>query len=430
MATTFLSRSFRRTRERAAGLLFSLGIDDSANELATGQSLTLTRATGRTVFDSTGRVATLAHSQMPWSAAYNAAAGIWEPVLDVGNSCVNKCLRSENFGTLWTAIGTPTRVAAAASIGDVALDLIGDDAAGTLEGYSQTIGFAGNGVKALSLFVKQDTSTSSVIRLRDTTASANRALGTLTWSGGVPSVAMSPGAHYATEACANGGYRLLIQSASVTAANTNVLEIYPATTSALAVANTGRLYVGGVQAEDAPWCRAYVRSDGSSGTANQDQPMSTVDWPAQDFTLYARVQRPAWAALSGTLDQAFIVNVGTGLAAGFNVQYSASTRTVSAQLIDDAGTGVSASGSIPGTDFYDFAAKFVNVRSAGQVYIDTGSGYGAASPATGPSVGNWSASVMRIGHFNAVTYAMDAGIRKLVLAAGARTLAELRGLNA
>lgn len=428
MTVLFPSRGFRRTRERASGLLFALGVDDLNPDLPSGQTLSLTRATGRTVLDATGRVASLAHSQMPWSMAYNSTESVWEPVLDVGNTTTNLCLQSENFGTTWAAVGTPTRTAAAATCGDLSLDLIGDDASGTLEGYTQTVGFSGNAVKAVSLFLKAGTSTSTVVRVRDTTASANRLLATIAWASGVPTVTMTTGTCYNTVACANGAYRLLFQTTTATAANTNKLEVYPATTSALATTNTGTVYAGGAQCENAFWCHAYAKTTTATVTVNQDQPTTGVNWAPQDFTLYARLQRPLWADLSGTIDNAYIAGCYGGAGAGFFVNYIGSARTVQAQLIDDTDTGVTASASIPATDFFDFAAKFSNVGTAGVVRIDVGSGYGTASATGGACASTWSASTMQIGHFNSVSYALDAGLRRLLIASGARTLAEMRGL--
>jgi hypothetical protein len=115
------------------------------------------------------------------------------------------------------------------------LDLLGDDSATVLEGYSQTITFTGNALKAVSLVLAAGTSTSTVVRLRDTTAGTNRLLATITWAAGVPTVTMTTGEKAGEPvALASGGYRVGFQTTSVTAANTHLLQIYPATTAALA----------------------------------------------------------------------------------------------------------------------------------------------------------------------------------------------------
>jgi hypothetical protein len=312
----------------------------------------------------------------------------------------------------------------------VALDLLGDDAAGTLEGYSQSITFASSAAKALSCFVRKGTSTSSVIRLRDTTAGANRLLATVTWSGNVPSVSMTAGQHYGSVALAGDVYRLLFQSTSVTHTNTNQIEIYPATTSGLAVANTGTLYVGGVQALENVRCGSYFKTTTGGGQAALDYITSTVSWLPQDFTVYARIQRPPWADLTaGTPSAGDICNLGTGAGAGFRLQFSGATPPlIGALLTDTSGTAVSAYTSIPASQVIDVAAKFTNVVAGGYVQVDTGSGYGSASSTAGVVSGSWSNSTLVIGAFDTVSNAMDCGIRRLIIAPGARTLSQMRGL--
>ncbi|RTL04209.1 MAG: hypothetical protein EKK62_16845 [Acidimicrobiia bacterium] len=428
MPSLFPTRAFRRTRERSSGLLFALGVDDLSSTLTTGQTLTLARSSGRTTFDSVGRVVTLAHSQMPWSTAYNATSSSYEPILSSDRIATNLCLQSENFGTTWTAIGTPTRTATAAYCGDLALDLIGDDAAGTLEGYSQVITFTASAVKAVSLFIKQGTSTSSVIRLRDTTASANRLLATVTWSGGVPSVAMTTGTSLGQVACYNGVYRLLFLSSSVTAANTNQLEIYPATTSALAVANTGTLYAGGVMAQNAAWPQAYIKTTTGTVTTGADLLTSTFAATPQDFTVYVRFPAPPFlAGLSGIGGAVF----GLGNSASGANFYAVITSSGIGANITDGSTSVGATTALTAATWYDVAIQYNNVTSAARVRIDTGSGFGSYSSASG-GITAWNSSTLRIAHLEdggGAGYQLDGGIRKLVIAPGARTLAEMQGLN-
>ena len=428
MPTLFPTRAFRRTKERASGLLLALGVDDLSSSLVTGQTLSLARASGRTVFDSTGRLCTLAHSQLGWSSVYNTTGAVWEPVLMSDRAATNLCLQSENFGTTWVAIGTPTRTAAAASCGDLALDLIGDDAAGTLEGYSQVITFTTNATKAVSLFIKQGTSTSSVIRVRDTTASANRLLATVTWASGVPSVAMTTGTNLGAVPCANGVYRLLFQTSSVTVANTNQIEVYPATTSALAVANTGTLYVGGVQAQNWAWPQAYIKTTTTTATTVSDQFTTTFAAAPQDFTAYVRFPAtPFLAGLSG---------IGGGLFSLGSIPSGASfyaviTASGLGANITDGTTSVGATGTLTASQWYDAAMQFNNVTTAARVRVDVGAGFGAYSSASGP-ITTWGSSTLRIGNVEdsgGPNYNLDGGIRKLIIAPGARTLAEMRGLN-
>ena len=77
--------------------------------------------------------------------------------------------------------------------------------------------FTGNAVKMFSTFVAQGTSTTTAFRLRDTTASANRLLSVVTWSAGVPSIAMTTGTYIGKERCSTGVWRLHFQTTSATA---------------------------------------------------------------------------------------------------------------------------------------------------------------------------------------------------------------------
>lgn len=162
----------------------------------------------------------------------------------------NLVLQSENFGTTWTAVGTPTRSAAAHVASGITLDLIGDDDAGAEEGYKQTIAFTTSATKGVSVFVKNGTAPAASgfrVKLRDSSAGADRLNAVVTFdAGGNPSVVAGTGTFLGYELQADGVYRLLFRSAAITHTNTNELSISPAATTA----ETGNLYTGGFQAED------------------------------------------------------------------------------------------------------------------------------------------------------------------------------------
>lgn len=427
----FPTRGFRRTRERASGLLFVFGVDDLSSTLVTGQTLSLTRATDRTIYDSAGRVSTIVHSEFPWSSAYNGTTAQWEPTVDCQSPRTNLVLRSEDFSASWVAIGTPTRTAASATCGDVVLDLIGDDAAGTLEGYSQVVTFTSNATKVVSLFVKQGTSTSSVVRLRDTTASANRLLATLTWSGSAPSVAMTTGTYIGATALANGVYRLLFQTSSVTAANTNQLEIYPATTSALAIANTGTLYVGGVMAQNALISGAYVKTLGSTVTHDKDHITTTIGFLPQTLTAYMRVANPTAMSGSPSVTASYFA-IGLGASSSY-ISVLRANSSYRAMLYDSAATLKTADLTATGGDTVsDLCAQFDALTTAPRCRLDIGDGNGFGSwTSTGVGFTSWGNTTMGIGTSSSSTSggACDSGVRKLIIAPGLRTLSEMQGLN-
>lgn len=427
MPQLFPSRAFRRTRERASGLLFAFGVDDMSPTLVTGQTLALTRATGRTVFDQTGRVSHIAHSQWPWSMVYNSAEATWEPTLDVRPATTNLCLQSENFGTTWAAISTPTRTAAALTVGDVALDLLSDTSAAALQGYSQVVTFTGNAVKAASFFSAPGTNTSLVVRLRDVTGAANRLLATITWTGGVPTVTMTTGTNIGVIACANGAYRFQFQTTSVTAANTNQLEVYPATTAALAVANTGTAYVGGVQVENQPAPGPYVKRTTATATSNFDIISTPVAIPLADFSVYVRLARPWWAGTTTGWSNTTGVfgQVASVTNSYWSIDIDAANNNLRA-VLGTGGSGMTAPASMPATSMIDCCANFRNLTTGPSCRLDVGAGPTAYS-APIAAVAQWNSTTTYIGSDGLLSLGL--GVRKIIVASGIRSLSEMRGLN-
>lgn len=184
---------------------------------------------------------------------------------------VNRIIQSEDMGTTWAAVGTPTRVAANTRCGDVVLDLIGDDSAAALEGYSNDITWSGDGTKSVTVHVAQGTSTSSVVRMRDETAGADRLLAAITWSGATPVVTMTTGTEEkAPQQLADSVWRIFLVTTAATAANTNRLYAYPATDAALSVGNTGTINMGGWMGEDASSSTSYIKTTTAVVTRNID----------------------------------------------------------------------------------------------------------------------------------------------------------------
>lgn len=377
--------------EARSGLLFGYDVADYPERglyaAATG-ALTFARNSVATAWESRGGLAAvLAHQ--PRLEGFGGALG-----RPLEGAATNLCLRSENFGTTWAAIGTPTRVAAAKRAGVLVLDLLGDDAAGTLEGYSQVITFTGNAVKAVAVYVAQGSSTSSVIRLRDTTAGANRLLATVTWSGGAPSVAMTTGTLIAVENGGGGVFRVLLATSSVTAGNTNQLEVYPATTSALVTTNTGTLYVGGVQAENALWPSSYLPTTAATVSRVADVLTSSLLVAPQDYTVLFTSRRPVWADVSGALG-AHQYGLSWGASgARFALYGDASARNLVASLHDGSGAQT-VSAAIPAGDIA-CAVQLTGFPDAPTVRLDVGSGYGSWSTATA-RIAAWGTTALALG---------------------------------
>lgn len=254
------------------------------------QSGTFTRATTATEVGIGGTYAAVASDKAATMWVDTDADGVRDlPGLGLWQSRTNLVLQSENFGTTWTTAGTPTRSVAAATCGTVSLDLIGDDTGGAKEGYVQPVTFTGNAVKAVSAFWKAPTSAAAggaEILLWDNTAGASRMDAVVTaTSAGAPSVAMSAGTYLGAERLAGGIYRLHFQSSSVTAANTNRIEVYPAAVSG----QQGNVYLGGVQCENAPVPGPYIPTTTGTVTRNADTLSFACNGGPQTLTVYVRL---------------------------------------------------------------------------------------------------------------------------------------------
>ena len=195
----------------------------------------------------------------------------------------------------WTNIGatTPTLASATTTRGALVLDTLGDDdAAVAAEGKFQLVAFTGNSSKGISFYVKQGTSTSFAIRLRDTTALANRLLAAGTFSGGAPVIAMTTGVDLTgtpEQLGTSGVYRIELRAQGVVAANVNQIEIYPATNAALAVAGTGTIEIGGLQAENQISPSTYMPTGLATTTTRNEDKLSHNYAPLEPASIYAEV---------------------------------------------------------------------------------------------------------------------------------------------
>lgn len=321
------------------------GIVNTTPSVAKGSGApTFARATTATTVLSTGLVGSVASGQ---PRSLYSPAGVYLGYYAEQIS-TNLCLQSENFGTTWVAIGTPIRTSGADTCGTVSLDSLNDADAGTLDGYSQVVTFTSNAVKAISVYVKAGTSTSSVIRVRDTTATADVLLVTLAWSGGVPTPTATTGTVIETQALGNSVFRVRMATATVTAANTNQIEIYPATTSALVVGNTGTMLCGGVQAENNTFPTSYIPTTTATVTRNADNLTYPFAGNANAATgsIYAEVMTEWTTTPSIATIVAFNTSGGNaalfvgGLQASTTVRTNDGTTTVSQTGLTDMFTGI------------------------------------------------------------------------------------------
>lgn len=244
--------------------------DDITAANVKGPPVTVTRAgTGKTRITSTGTFENLSANVLLRDYIGNGAE-FMVAGFNVENAHTNLVLQSEDFSTTWVNAGTPTFSANTTTLGSANLDTLGDDSAVAAEGKTQTITFTGNAVKVCSFVIKQGTSTSTVVRLRDTTALADRLLAAVTWSGGLPVVTMTTGTLRGVDKLASSSFRVRVETTSVTAANVNSLEYYPATDSALLITNTGDAQIGGMQCENSTLSHSYTPTTTATVTVNAD----------------------------------------------------------------------------------------------------------------------------------------------------------------
>lgn len=110
----------------------------------------------------------------------------------------------------------------------------------------------------------------------------------------------------------------------------------------------------------------------------------------------------------------------------WGIRYSDIAGNIEA-LLDDGTTTVTALDAIPAGGFVDICAQFTNVTSAGKVRLDVGAGFGSYSATVTP-ISAWASATLYLGSWSSGAENMDAGLRRLIIAPGARTLASLKGV--
>jgi hypothetical protein len=352
------------------------------------------------------------------------------PLLLLEGSRANVCLQSENFGTTWSAVGTPTRSAAAYTAGGVSMDLLGDDSAAVLKYYQISPTLTGDGVKGFSFFFKQGTSASTAFRLRDTVTAANRVLGVVTWAGSVPTVTITTGTALLTQTCF-GMYRALIASTSATAANAHVLEFFPAADAGLGVGGTGDVYLGGVMLENAAFPSSYIPTTTAAVTRAADAlsfPFSPVP---QAMTVYADgiESGPLSAAISQR-----IAEIGDGSGARFILYRDpAGGGSASALFNNGAGSVTASAVASPAVTAGVRAEWRLAMSSAGALTVGISTASGAEVTNTGSAQAlpaAWNALTLNVnkdGASSAGGFGFLA-LRSLKIAAGNLTMAQMRTL--
>lgn len=274
--------------------------DDLGVDALSGQAGTLVRSlTSNIVVGSgimaNGRLRTPSRNQPRFTMLDLDGDGVLEqPALSIEEGRSNLILQPSNFGTIWTAIGTPTRTAAAITAGDVVLDLLGDTNGASADGYRQSpiSGISGNASKAFSFFWGRGSSPAAAgtrYLIDDTTAPATRGDFTVTANAdGTPNVTATVGVYLGYEFVGTWLgvriYRVDTRTTAVTAANTHRIDVYPAGTAA----QQGNVYTGGLQFENGLSPTSLIAQTTTARTRNSDLLTFPLGILPQPISLYAR----------------------------------------------------------------------------------------------------------------------------------------------
>lgn len=183
----------------------------------------------------------------------------------------------------WTDSGSPTTTAVPSPYAGVSAYLIDDNDGATAEYKIRTVAFTGDAVKAIAIVMKKGTAAASTIVLRDTSAGADRLIATITWSGTDPGTPAVPtGTYLGKRELWNDFWLVLLQTASVTAANTNQLWLYATSSTG---ADTGSTYYALPTAANAPFLSNVLTA---SQAAVKPDLRFTFPFPVQALSFYLR----------------------------------------------------------------------------------------------------------------------------------------------
>ena len=339
---------------------------------------------------------------------------------------------SESFGN-WTPVGTTAQVSqtsGALGLGTVSLTEVTAASSGGAYGfYDAAIAFAGNGIKAASIVLAPGNSTRCALHLHDDTLNASRLLANIEWSSGQPVVAYLPvGAYYGAVALGNGAFRLLFAtSTDVVAGSAHSFNLYPGYNSPSGLAAAGSVLAGALQLEDSTAPSSYVPTTGA-GTASRsaDNLLWAFVLAPQAQTLYARFFD--YGTICGALGR--VAWIGAGDAAAPFLSVDGGGGTPRCYHAEPAGSVFAQAASGPA--YGDSVELRAVLRADGAVLVaqslnggaEVATGYTAALALTSA----WSSGTLYVGGNGPGGAFGFAALVSLKLAAGLRTLAQMRAL--
>ncbi|UCH46492.1 MAG: hypothetical protein JSU95_10190 [Betaproteobacteria bacterium] len=247
---------------------------DFVTSPAVPSGMTFSRASTGNYLNSSGVLVSAAINTARFD--YNAAGTCRGLLIESATS--NICLRSEDFATTWTNVGTPTLAAnsTVAPDGNTTASTITDSSTTAIQGKRQTITIANDGLKH----------TASIFIAKTVGAPTNFPLINLRLSGGTVvdmylSINTTTGQILASSA-ANASiieypsfWRIALSATNNTSGNTSLLlSIYPAGNSTLSIAvntaATGSAVFWGAQVEKKDVCTSYVKTTTAAVSRSAD----------------------------------------------------------------------------------------------------------------------------------------------------------------
>lgn len=215
--------------------------------------------------------------------------------------------------TAWSVGGTPGVTGSVDDpAGGTGAYTIEDADGAALEFVVRNISFTGDAAKSFTFVVRENTMPASgtqVLKVRDTSAAADRLLLSIaSWSDGDPQVTATTGTLVGKQYVGNGYWAIYGLSTTITAANTNRVEILPASGDA---AYTGIIDVYRVNAYDSAAGPVSSILDASEALAQETMYVPFTAAP-QEMTIYSKhVERGTLLADSQRLWQIGAANSAT-----------------------------------------------------------------------------------------------------------------------
>lgn len=412
---------------RASTLLLNVVPNGKIATAETGQALTFARASvGGHASDTLGRVRQTIHSQPKWEAVDLDGDGVRETMgLLLEPARTNAFDNSEDWTAgAWAKTGTTiTADAITAPDGRSVADKIKEDNTSGPHNISRATGaLTASTYSSFSVWMKAAERSFGVIHMLRKDNTWGYVFFNLT-TGVV--VSASANCRGRIERGVNGWWRCLASFDSLTGATAGTLAFGTSSDGTLAsyTGTTGSgIYAWGAQWEiDQPFPTSYL---GGSGARSGDALSMTPAWPMQDFTVYAKIARPWWADLAGDIGiLPFMLHWGA--AAYCRVYFDQTTRTIVSAAYDGTAVTSGGGGVIPAGQLIEVCVQFANLSSGAKVRTDVGAGFSAYS--TTIAAMPTPTGDLYIGNDTAATRRLSAPLLSFKLAAGARTLDEMRG---